>query len=292
MPQVLHPFEYYEPITSEEAVRILSKYGDKSKALAGGVDLIARMRQRQIKPECVVNIKQLPGLNYIQHDETKSLRIGALSTLRSIELSPIIKQDYIALYEAVHQITSVQVKTMGTMIGNLCVASPASDVAPALIVLGAKCQIISLAPKRTIYIENFFTGVNQTILQPDEIVTDVLLPSRPKGSGSAFMNLVRTAGDIAKVNVAVYLLVDNNTCKEAKIALGAVAPTVIRARKAEEILKGQRLTPEIIKKAATSATEGTKPITDIRSTSEYRKETTEVLVRRTIVKALERAKVS
>ena len=291
MSRVLKPFEYFEPGTAEEAVRILFTYGEKAKVLAGGVDLIPRMRQRQIEPECVVSIQRIPGLDYIEGNGVEGLRIGALTTLRSIELSPIIKQKYMLLYEAVHQITSVQVKNMGTVVGNLCVATPASDIAPALLVLGAELKIASLASERTIPIENFFIGVNQTILQPGEIVTEVVLPSLPSGTGGAFMNLVRTASDIAKVNVAVMVTVTDNTCKEAKIALGSVAPTVMRARKAEATLKGQKLEPKIIGEAAEAAAEETKPITDIRSTAEYRKETTKVLVRRAIAKALERAKV-
>lgn len=291
MARVLKPFEYFEPRTAEEAVRILFTYGEKAKVLAGGVDLVARMRQHQIKPECVVSIQRIPGLDYIKGDGVEGLRIGALTTLRSIELSPPIKKDCMVLYEAVHQIVSIQVKNMGTVVGNLCVASPASDLAPALLVLGAELKITSLAPERTIPIENFFIGVNQTILQPSEIVTEVVVPSVPTRTGGAFMKLVRTATDIAKVNVAVTVMVIDNICQEAKIALGSVAPTAIRARKAEATLKGQKLEKRIIEEAAEAATEEIKPISDIRSTAEYRKETTKVLVRRAIEKALERAKV-
>ena len=289
MARVLKPFEYFEPGTVEEAARILFMYGEEAKVLAGSVDLVPRMRQRQVQPKCVVNIQGIPGLDYIESDEA-GLRIGALTTLRSIELSPLVQKDYAALYEAIHQIASVQVKTMGTAVGNLCVATPASDVAAALFVLGAKLRIAGPTPERAVPIENFFIGVNQTILQPGEIVTEILLPRPPAGAGSAFLRLVRTAADVAKVNVAVMVTVTNNRCKEVKIALGAVAPTPIRARKAEGSLKEQELKREIIEVAAEAAAEETKPITDIRSTAEYRKEMTRVLVRRAIEKALGRAK--
>lgn len=285
---VLRPFEYFEPGMIGEAVRISFMYGDKAKVLAGGVDLIPRMRQRKIKPECVVSLQRIPGLDYIEGNGA-GLRIGALTTLRSIELSPIIQRDYMILYEAIQGIASIQVKNMGTAVGNLCVATPASDVAPPLSVLGAKLRIASATPERIIPIENLFIGVNQTILQPGDIVTEILLPSLPAKTGCAFLKLVRTAADIAKVNVAVSVTITNNTCKEAKIALGSVAPTLIRAERAEEILRGKRLDQEVIEAAAQAAEEA-QPITDIRSTAEYRKEMTEVLVRRAIEKALERAR--
>lgn len=290
MPRVLKPFEYLEPRTVGEAVHMLSTHGAKAKVLAGGLDLVPRMRQGQFRPEYVVSIRNIPGLDYIESDGAKGLRIGALVSLRSIELHPVIHKDYMVLYDAIHSIASVQVKTMGTAVGNLCVATPASDVAAALFVLGAKLKIASLAVEKTMPIENFFIGVNQTILQPGEIVTEVLLPGLPAGTCGAFLKLVRTAYDIAKVNVAVSLEVTDNTCKETRIALGSVAPTTIRATKAEEVLKGQKLNQKIIEAVAEVAAKEAKPITDIRSTAQYRTVTTQILVRQAIEKALDRAK--
>lgn len=288
--RALRPFEYFEPGTIEEAVQILLRYGTKAKVLAGGVNLVPDMRQHRIQPECVVSLQRIPGLDYIKRDETDGLRIGALTSLYSVELSPEVQKDYMVLYEAVHQISSIQVKTMGTAVGNLCVATPASDVASSLFALGAKLRIAGAAAARIIPIEDFYIGVKQTILQPGEIVTEILLPSPAPSTGSSFLHLVRTATDVAKVNVAVMLTVTTDRCKEAKIALGSVAPTPIRARKAEETLKGQKPEKGVIEAAAEAAAEETKPITDIRSTAEYRKETTRILAKRAIEKALERAK--
>jgi len=286
----LRAFEYLEAKTVDEAVKILSTYGTEAKVLAGGVDLVDRMRRRVTKPECVVSIREISGLDYIQGDRKQGLRIGALTTLRSLELSPIIRRDYGLLWEAVHQIASIQVKNMGTAVGNLCVATPASDVAPPLLALGTELKIASLTSERIIPIENFFIGVNQTVLQPDEIVTEVLLPGLSAGTGGAFAKIARTAADIAKVNVAVTVTVTDNTCNEVKIALGSVAPIVMRARRAESILKRQKLETNIIAEAAETAAEEAKPIDDVRSTAKYRKEVTGVLVRRVIEKARERAK--
>ena len=290
MTRLLKPFEYSEPRSIEEAVQLLLIHGNKAKIIAGGLDLVPRMRQGQSQPEYVVSSKMIPGLDYIKGDQKTGLRFGALTTLRSLELSPTIQKGYVVLYEAVHKIASVQVKTMGTAVGNLCVGTPASDVAAALFALGAELKIASSAGERTTPIENFYLDVNQTILEPSEIVTEILLPKAPSGTGGAFLKLIRVATDVAKVNVAVTIVVGDNTCKESKIVLGAVAPTVIRTRKAEEILNGQKLEPRVIAAAAKAAAKETTPITDIRSTAEYRKETAEILVKRAIEKALERAR--
>jgi len=289
MAQPLKPFDYFEPTTIEEATQILSKYGTKAKVLAGGVDLVARMRRRQVQPQYVLSILSIPGLDYIQSDKA-GLRFGALTTIRSIELSPIVEKDYAVLYEAASQIASVQVKTMGTAVGNLCVATPASDIASALYALGARLRIVGPASERIIPIENFFVGVNQTVLEPGEIVTEVILPSPAPQTAGAFFKLVRTASDIAKVNVAVSLTVTDNTCRDAKIALGSVAPTVFRATQAEKALKGSTLEPKVVEETAQLAAQEAKPITDLRSTVEYRGEMVRVLVRRAVEKAMTRAR--
>jgi len=289
MTRPLKPFDYFEPTTIKEAVQILGRYGTKAKLLAGGVDLVARMRRHQVQPQYVVSILSIPGLDYIHSDEA-GLSFGALATIRSIELSPIVKNDYTVLYEAASQIASVQVKTMGTAVGNLCVATPASDIATALYALGAKLRIAGPAGERTIPVEDLFVGVNQTVLEPGEIVTEVMLPSPAPQTGGAFFKLVRTASDIAKVNVAVSLTVTDNTCREARIVLGSVAPTVIRATQAEEALRSSTLEPKVIEEVAQLATGEAKPITDLRSTIEYRREMVRVLVKRAVKKALARAK--
>jgi len=290
MHQTLRPFELLEPETVEEAVQILSSYGNKAKVLAGGIDLVSRMRRWQIKPECLVSIQKIPGLDYIEGNGGGRLSIGALTTLRSVELSPIIQKDWMILYEVAHQIASIQVKTMGTVVGNLCVATPASDIVPVLFVLGAELKIVGPTSEKTIPIENFYIGVDQTILEPNQVVTEIVIPGIPAGAGGAFLKLEKTKADIAKVNVAATVTVTNGTCKEAKIALGAVAPCVIRATRAEGILKGEKLDEKTTARAAEAAADEATPITDLRSTAEYRKEMVAVLVRRAIEKASERAK--
>ena len=283
-------FEYFEPRTVVEATQLLSNYGEKAQILAGGIDLIPRMRKGDVKAEYVINIQKITGLEYIEPDGKRGLRFGAMTKLRSIETSKAIQNDYPILYEAIHQITSVQAKYTGTAVGNLCVGTPASDVATALFALGAELKLATAKSERTESIENFYLDYFRTSLHRGEMVTEVFLPNPRPGTGLAFLNLVRTRADIAKISVAVAIIVQDGTCREARIAIGAAAPAVFRATKAEAVLTGQKIIPQAIHKAAETAAAETKPITDLRSTTEYRKETAKVLVRRALEKALEKLK--
>jgi len=287
----MKPFEYFEPRTVGEATQLLSNYGEKAQILAGGIDLIPRMRKGDVKAEYVMNIQKITGLEYIQPDGKKGLKFGAMTKLHSIETSKAIQNNYPILYEAIHQITSVQTKYMGTVVGNLCVGTPASDVATALFALGTELKIAGVKGERTQPIEKFYLDYLRTSLQRGEMVTGVFLPNPRPGTGAAFVNLVRTHADIAKISVAVAILVQDGICRQARIAMGAAAPVVFRTAKAEAALIGQKLSSQVISKAAETAAGETKPITDLRSTAEYRKETAKVLVRRALEKALEKIKI-
>ena len=282
------PFEYFEPRSLEEAVQILSNYGEGAKVLSGGVDLVPRMHKGIAQVEYLVNIQKIPGLSYIEPLEEGGTAFGAGSKLHSIELSKIIRDKYPILYEAVHQITSVQAKFMGTAVGNLCVATPVSDVATSLFALGAQLKIAGPKEERLEPIEMFYTGYRRTSLTRGEMVVEVLLPEPPPGTGTAFFNLVRTHADIAKISAAASLSVEDGVCREVRIALGATAPTVIRAGRAEALLAGRTITRELMDRAAETAASETSPITDLRSTAAYRKAMARVLVRRALEKALQR----
>jgi carbon-monoxide dehydrogenase medium subunit len=286
MHRVLQPFEFFEPTTVEKVVELVD--GRKSMVLAGGVDLILKMRRRDLLPEKVVSLQKVPGLDYI--DENGSgLKFGALTTLRQIEQAQIVKQKFPLLNEAISKIVSVQTKTMGTAVGNLCVATPASDVAPPLYAMGAKIKITGKTSKRELPIEDFFVALGQTALKPHEIVTEIVIPALSSGSGTAFLKLSKTAEDIAKVNVAVMVTLADGKCHDAKIAVGSVAPTPIRAVKAEAVMKGEDMDKGVIGEAAEAAAEAASPISDVRSTAEYRKEMVRVLVRDALETAFARA---
>ena len=290
MHRTLRSFELLEPEDLEEALHLLSAHGEDAKVLAGGLNLVSDMRRWRRHPEYVLSIRRIPGLNFVEGKSGGEIRIGALTSIRSLELSPLIQRECTLLHEAARQIGSIQVKTMGTVVGNLCAASPASDIAPVLLVSGARLKIRAPGIEKWVPIEGFFTGPGRTILASDEILTEIGLPSLPKGWRGAFFKLAITSASIAKVNAAVALKLERGLCKEARIALGAVAPTVIRARKAEGILIGRKLKPEAIREAAAAAAEESIPITDLRASAGYRREMVGVLVRRAIVQASERAR--
>lgn len=287
--RTLKPFEYLEPKSLEEATGALSKFGTEAKVYAAGVDLVPRMRRRVIQPKCIINIQSIEELDDVIAGNGNGVRIGALASKRSIEISDLIKEKYFVLHEAIANIVSVQVKTQGTAVGNLCVATPASDVAPALYVLDAKLNVFGPSGQRAIPIDEFYLGVGKTVLAPNEIITEILLPAPAANTGGAFKKLVRSAEDIAKVNAAASITMDKGICKDVRIALGSVAPTVVRAKKAEEVLRGKKIDQKLIEKAAKTAAEEVTPISDLRSTADYRKETSAVLVKRVLEKAIERA---
>lgn len=281
---LLKPFKYFEPTTIVEAVSLLSA-NSGAKVLANGLDLLPRMRRNGISPECLVSLQKIPDMDSIKSDE-KGLRIGALTTIRAIEKSPIVKSGYKVLYEAGYSLASIQVKTMSSIAGNICVGTPASDIAPALLVLEALLKIVGPSGERVLPVKKFFLGVNKTDLRPNEIVCEILLPHPTANWVGAFSKMVRTKADIAKVNVAIMLKAANNVCQEARIALGSVAPTVVRAKRAESALLGKSLNIETIKLIAYMAADEVHPITDIRSIAEYRQEMVKVMVMRTFEKAL------
>ena len=271
-------FEYFAPKTLDEAVDLLSRFRGRAKVLAGGTDLIVQMKVGRVRPEYVVSIRWLRELDFIDARED-GLHIGALTKLRRIEKSDVVRRDFIALYEAVKAMGGVQVRCMGTVGGNLCNASPAADTAPPLMVYEARVKAVSTRGEREIPITKFFKGPGKSALEPDEILTEVMIPYQPANTGSAFLKVARTSMDLAKVNVAVAINVREGVVRWARIALGAVAPTPIRALKAEAYLAGKELGEDVIARAAEIAASETRPITDVRSTAWYRREVSKVLVK-------------
>jgi carbon-monoxide dehydrogenase medium subunit len=286
MHRVLLPFEFAEPTTIGEVVELVD--GQKARVLAGGVDLVLKMRLRQIVPEKIVSLQKVSDLDFVQGNGS-GLRFGALASLRQVERSKAVIDEWPLLAEAIGSIVSVQTKVMGTAIGNLCVGTPASDVAPALFVLGARVRIAGVGSEREIPLEEFFVDVGKTAVKPHEVVTEVSVPRPPAGFGGAFMKLSKTAEDIAKINVAVAVTIADGSCVDAKIALGSVAPTPVRATEAEKWLVGQEIDALVAAGAAEIAAAAAAPISDVRSTAAYRKEMVRVLVRDALGTAASRA---
>ena len=291
-PRRLPAFKYLMPETVAEACSLLSQYKGKAKIIAGGTDLLPKMQMRVMAPEYLVGLKNITGMNYIQYDEVDGLRFGAMATIHEIETSPVVRERYEVLFHAVSSMASTQIRHMGTVAGNICNAVPSAETAPALIVLGARLKVVSPRGERVIPIEDFFTGPSRTVLEEDELLVEIQIPVMPAHSGGAYLkHTLRRAMDLAMVGVATFMVHEQDSCKEVKIALGAVAPTPIRVVQAEEVLRNKKVTDRLIQKAAEEAAKGALPISDMRSSAEYRTEMIEVLARRALRSAWEKATV-
>lgn len=289
---LLNDFEYFEPETISDVITFLAKHGKDTKLIAGGTDLLVDMKKGRIKLKYLVNLMKIPDLSYIIEDGG-GLRIGATTTFREIEESQLIKEKYPLLFEATQAMGTVQIKNMATIGGNICNALPSADIPPALVALDAKAKIVGKSEERFLSLEEFFVGIRKTTLESDELLTEVHVQSPPARSGTAFLKISRTASDLATLNVAVRVTLENNgACKEARVVVGGgVGPTLIRSKRAETLLEGKLLEESLIEKTARTASEELKPRpTSIRASPFYKIEVSKVLVKRALMKALDRAK--
>jgi len=281
------------PKTLGEALSLLKKHNGAARAIAGGTDLLPKMKRREIAPNYLIDLKGIEGLHFLKYDKEKGLRIGAATTLNEILESSVVRKRYPILKEAVSRMASAQIRNMGTIAGNLCNAVPSADSAPPLIALGAKLKLVGPKKARTVLVEDFFKGPDKTVLGPAELVAEIQIPPARSGEfGTYLKHTLRREMDLAVVGVAAYLCLDSkkNLCKDVKIVLGAVAPVPMRAKKGEEALKGKPINGDLIESAAKMASEEAKPIDDIRSSAEFRREMVRVLTKRAIQQSLERGK--
>jgi CO/xanthine dehydrogenase FAD-binding subunit len=283
----LQGFEYAEPTSLEEAFTILGR-NEGARILAGGTDLVLGMRERKFEPRVVVNIKRIPGLDRMKIEDHGGLRIGALVTMNAIDSSDRVRTAFPMLASAAHSLGSYQIRNRATVGGNLCNASPAADTAPPLIALGAVAKIAGPREKRVIKLEDFFVGPGKTALSKDEILVEIDVPSPPRGSYGAYLKHgPRNAMDIATVNAALMCTLSGYKCEDAKIVLGSVAPTPIRAQMAEAAIRGKPIDENTVKRAAELASEECSPISDVRASAEYRRAMVKAVVRRLFRNALQ-----
>jgi len=262
-------FEYLAPKTLDEALDLLDKYKDKNiRILAGGTDLLVKMKTTDLKVDYLMNIKDISELNFI--DIRQGLIIGAVTPLSHVIRKEKVRVKYTALYEGIKAMAAPSIRNMGTIAGNICNASPAADTVPPLIVYRTELKLQSKRGERNVLLEDFITGVGKTIIEPDELITQINIPKINKNTGSAFLKKSRVKADLSKINLAVYLEREGNVCKDCKIVFGSVAIKALRAEKTERLLKGQIINSELINKAAKQVSSEIKPIDDIRSTAEYR----------------------
>lgn len=284
--------EYLRPKTMSEAISLSQRYGEKARYIAGGTDVIVKIKERQIRPEYLISLRGIPGLDQITYQEGE-LRIGALATHRALELSAVIRKHFPILVDAVGNIGSAQIRNVATIGGNIVNAVPSADGATPLIALGAGIRLAGPKGERTMALEDFFTGPGQTVLQRGEILREFIVPRLPPRTGGAYWKHMRRAAmelPILGVSVLLSLAEDMQTCVEARIGLGVMAPTPMRAKKAEAILRGKKLSADILEEAGKVAASESKPRDTARGEAWYRKEMVEVLIPRVGRIAIDRAK--
>jgi carbon-monoxide dehydrogenase medium subunit len=284
--RVLYEFGYFDPRRVAEAVSVLEELGERVMVLAGGTDLLNLMKLRQVTPEFLLNIKNIKGLDHIR--QNRGLEIGALTRISTIKESELIRGKYMSIYEAAEWFGTPQIRNMATVGGNICRSSPSSDMTAPLMALDAVLKLVGPKGERKVPVEDFSIGAGENI-SDREIVTEIVVPPQEGTYGTAFRKLMRSSADLAKVSCAVRVTVGDSRCNDIRIVLGAVADKVFRAKAAEEIIRGEKITDEVIDAAAEEASSEAQPITDVRSTAAYRRQVIKVLVRRLIVLSIERA---
>jgi CO/xanthine dehydrogenase FAD-binding subunit len=283
-------FEYHEPRTLEEASRLLAQSGEGAFVFAGGTDLLVEIRERLRVVRHLVDIKAIPDLSSLEFSPDRGLRFGALVTAGRLERAPEVARHYPNLLAALRSLGSIQVRNRATVVGNICRASPSADTIPPLIADGAAIETFHPEGGRQITLAEFFAGPGRTLLRPGEIAIAVTVPAPRTGSGRAYLKHGRRkAMELATVGVAVSLETEAGRCTAARVALGAVGPTVLRAPGAEAILGGSRLDEAAVSAAAAQAMQECTPISNVRSSAAYRRDMVGVLTRRAVALALESA---
>jgi len=282
-------FTYVEPRDVGEVIETLARYGDEAKLIAGGTGLINLMKQNLVQPAYLVGLRRIRGLDSIE--SASSLAIGALCTLRKIESTTVADFGFSLLAETCRQVATIRIRSMATIGGALAYADPYQDTPPALMVLDAIVHLCSQKGTREVSVSDLFTGYYETVIQPDELVTEVFIPEQPSGSGSVFIKfLPQTHDDYATVAVAARVTLQNERIGDARVALGAAASTPLRAKVVEEALRGQAPTPDVLRDAAALVASLVDPIPDFRGSANYKRDMAVVFVRRALAQAVTRAR--
>ena len=271
-------FDYIRPGNMQDAIAALQA-NDEPYLLAGGTDLLIGMKTNAVRPKCLIDLKGIPDIDCIEYDN--GFKLGALTTVRDVEVSPLIREKIPALSEAAGTLGSIQIRNRATVGGNLCHGSPAADMAAILLAMNCELQIATGNGAKTMGLDQFFTGPNSTVLNRNEVLSQIIIPKEiEQFKGIYLKHGPRKAMDIGIVNIAILLDADVSSgfCNQIMIALGAVAPRPIRAKKAEALLNANRLTSELIQEAAEVASDEATPISDFRASAGYRKDLVKNLV--------------
>lgn len=286
----LPKFEHHTPATVAAALDLLARLGSQARILAGGTDILPAMKRRELTPGHLISLKGIAGLKVISVDD-REIRLGALATLGEMERSQLVRQHLPVLWNALQVMASPQIRTLATIGGNICSAVPSADTAPPLIALQASAKLLGTGSERSVPLEDFFTGPKESVLRADEILAEIVITRPPAHSGGVYIKLMRrNAMELALVGVAVQLRLDASLkfCEQATIALGAVAPTPIRAPEAEAMLVGREINEPLAVAAGKAAAKICRPRSNsIRASVEYRRSMVEILTRRAILEAFQ-----
>ena len=263
-------FDYVQPTSLDDAIALLNQYGDRARVIAGGTHLLTMLKMEREQPDLLVDISKIVGLDTITRHPNGELEIGSFTRIRAIYNHPYIQANYPALVEACSSFGSTQIQNMATIGGNLCNGSPASDTVPALLIYKAELGIKGLQNTRRTPVQEFLISPGRTALQKDEILLSIILPPPVTDACSAFFKISRVVADLAKVSLAIHLVRSGNTIQSCRLALGSVAPTVIRIPAAEDFLKGKEFTKKVVGEMGEIVAKSISPIDDIRSNAWYR----------------------
>ncbi len=286
-------FNYTRPKTLQEAAGLMAQHGEQGRPLAGGTDLLVQMRVGRRQPDWVIDVKDVPELNELRLDAQSGLTLGAAVPCHAIYENTEVTRAYPALNDVASMIGGTQIQGRASIGGNLCNAAPSADAIPALIAMGVRCRIVGSGGDREVAVEDFCTAPGQNVLQPGELLVSLHFPPPVANSGAHYLRFIpRNEMDIAVAGAGASVVLENGNFQSARIALASVAPTPLFVKEAGDALSGQPVTDESIQKAAMIAKEAARPITDMRGTIAYRKHLCEVLTRRALNVAVERARQS
>jgi CO/xanthine dehydrogenase FAD-binding subunit len=286
----MRSFEYFRPTSLDEAVTLMAKFGPKARVLAGGQSLLNMMKLRIASPEYLVDLCELGDLRTAQVDSKGRLRIGAMVTYRQMQTSGLLSAAYGAVSDALEVIADDQIRNVGTLGGSCCQADPHGDTPNVVVAFNAELEAVSGKGRRTIAAREFFTGLLQTALAPEEILANIYLPKLPASTGSAYEKFAWRKGDYAIISAAAVVTLNGGKCSQASLVIGSAQSSPLLVESAPRVLDGKQVTAELIQQAANTAFDEVEPEADaIYGSSEYKKELVRTLTERSLRKAWQRA---
>jgi carbon-monoxide dehydrogenase medium subunit len=281
----LPDFDYYAPGSVEEVGALLTEH-EGAIILSGGTDILTKMKGGAIAPKTLVSLKNVPNLKKIEYVKGRGVVIGGASTHNDLVFSEVLNRAYNSVSNAAQTMAANQVRHAGTVAGNIVSAVPSADLPPILIALSATVTLVSAKGTRSLPLEDVFVGPSRTVLERDEVLTEVVIPDQAMTGSAYFKYALRKAGALATVGVAAALQMDGAVIKDIRVAFGAVAPVPMRAPKVEAFLKGKDATEDVLAEAAAIAHDECRPITDHRASEEYRRDLVGTFTKRAVRKAI------